>query len=269
MNAHARQRWLWAAVLLVAFAVGTVAGGYAASQQAESGDVSGLAAMIALESSGPGPAGPSSGDQLRLSLYNTGDTAVTVREARPLGWTAETGTDRTVPPQQWTTVPLRISPDCDAAPGDRIRLRVNGDGEDGEDGEVTLPLRAGLGQVAARHAYLCSRPASTVSIDDVETRAVDDELEMRLSMRLQGPSDASQTISYPSVVEGSGYRLEVVPPSVTLRSGETATVTARWTVADCGETDPLGAAVQLTVGGGAAEPQFPNQVPAALARFSA
>lgn len=268
MKADTRRRWLWAAVLLVAFAVGVTAGGYAANQRAESQDVPDLAAMIALEYVEPAPAGRSPGHRLGLSLYNMGDSAVTVREARPLGWTAETGAARTVPPRQWTAVPLSITPDCDDEPGDRVRLRVNGDGA---DDQVTLPVRAGASEAAARHSALCSQPASTVTVeDDVETRTLDGALEMRLSLQLQGPPDASRTIMFPRGGEVAGYYLEIVRPPLTLRSGETATVTARWTVADCDDTNPLGGAPLLTVVGSAAEgPFLPDRATAALARFGA
>ncbi len=267
MRADIRRRWLWAAVLLVAFAVGVTAGGYAAGQRAGAEDVPDLAAMIALEDEEAAQAGRPSGHRLSLSLYNLGDSAVTVREARPLGWTAGTGTERTVPPRQWTAVPLSITPDCDDEPGDRVRLRVSGDGE---DDQVTLPVRAGASEAAARHSALCSRPESTVTVEDVETRTLDGALEMRLSLQLQGPPDASHTIVYPRGGEVAGYRLEIVRPPLTLRSGETATVTARWTVADCDGTNALGGAPLLAVVGSAAEgPFLPDRATAALARFSA
>lgn len=254
-------------MLLAAFAVGVVAGGYAANQSADAERVAGFAAMIALEDGGLGQAGRRSGDRMSLSLYNKEDSAVEVSEVRPLGWTVETDTERTVPPKQWTAVPLSITPDCDEEPTDRVRLRVHGDGA---DEQATLRVRHGADQAEALHSALCSRPASTVTVEDVETRRHDGELEMLLSVQLQGPPDASRTIPYPAGGEVAGFRLEIVRPSLTLRSGETATVTARWTIEDCDETNPLGGAPLLAVVGAAADTPFlPDRATAALARFSA
>lgn len=271
MRADTRRRWLWAAVLLVAFAVGVVAGGYAANLRATpTQHVADLAAMIALEDGEPAPVGETAGERLSLSLYNMSDSAVTVSEMRPLGWTVETDTELTVPPMQWTPVPLSIAPDCDAEPAGQVRLRVHGDGT---DEQVTLRVRDGASLAEMRHLELCTRPApSRLIVEDVETRRHDGELEMRLSLQLQGAPDASRTLSYPSSVGVSGLRVEITTSSETVRPGETATVTMRWTVDECLRTDEFalaGAPLLTAVGEAVGIPLLPDRAAAALARFSA
>lgn len=267
----ARRRWPWVVALLAAFAVGVLGGGYASDLNTAGAqqDGAGLAVMITGGDGNPASLGRTPDERLSLSLYNMGDSAVTVSEAHPVGWTVAADTQRTAPPRQWTTVPLSIRPDCDEKPADQVRLRVHGEST---DEQLTLRVHDGGDQALARHSKLCGRPESTVTVEYVETERHDGELEMRVSVKLRGARDASRTYSYPSILEISGLRAEIAHPSLTLRSGEAATVTMRWTVERCAEirgpslvSVPVLAAVQE----GVDTPFLSNPATAALARFSA
>jgi hypothetical protein len=214
--------------------------------------------------------------ELAVFMYNLGESAVTVIEARPHGWTpienAEIATRMAA--GEWARVPLVAWPDCAESPRREIELVVRT--EDGDrDITVTSP---GPVDLANMHRAECRLPESSGLAVDAVGPVVPERstLRMEISLRHPGVRDADEITVARLNAEWSGFRARAAGLPAEIRRDDGAmTVELAWTIEDCNLAANL-ADMPLTVEvtgpesvAGEHRLQLPARGVAALARFSA
>jgi hypothetical protein len=213
---------------------------------------------------------------LSVPVFNLGQRAVTVLEARLYGWlqTGDLELGIPVPPGDWASVPLTIVPDCGEQAQQELELVVR---TDSGVRDVTVPLPPGSVDLTWPHGDACSEHRSTgVALDAVGGMLTDqDALRMEVTLRHLRAAASSEITVTSLTAERAGFRAEGTGLPVVVHPGEPGVgVELVWTVDQC---DLVGDLAEVPVVARTTSPDFavrdqPLELPgrgvAALARFS-
>lgn len=276
--AHSPPSWGSMVVLGCVFAVGVAAGSFgwqarerAVEEATAAAEAELVAGPVTVES---WPDGREAAPwwELTAAVYNLGSREVTALAAWPSGWSvAEAGTPTTLPPDEWTVLPLTVVPECAAAVEPELELVVRTDA--GEQ-ELTLPLQPRDGTVywGRMRQSMCGEQQEGVVLDGLTTRRGDGHLEMSLDLRHPGSPDASEIVVTEVYRDTAGFHAAGSGLPLAIRGGDTGTARVVWTVEACELTDDLGdlaVALRLESDSVSREQtvQLPGSAVAALARF--
>lgn len=276
---RAESSWRRWAALVATFAVGVSAGAYgwqARHQAAENAEQAGQPELVAGALIGGADPG-STIQHLEVLLLNTGAQEIEVLVIHPPGWEAHPRTTTTIGAEEWTTVPMSVSPNCTAPPPMSLMAEVRSDlGEE----SVTVPLPAGGTALEGVYQQFCEEDHPVVySVTSGRVTQLEPEtpgtLRMRIELRSQPPGvefEIVEAAASTGGVTGTGSNLPV--PFTTLGRSPSA-LEMTWEVVRC-ELATLIGDINLDL---RIDPpdgdwyqtsaQLPGQAVAMLARFAA